>query len=39
MMLRAGAGHSIAPDDGKKAQDVAVERGHGEVAELLQERG
>ena len=39
LLLAAGADPSIARDDGKKPQDVAVERGHEEVVDLLQERG
>jgi uncharacterized protein len=38
LLLAGGADPSLARDDGKKPRDVALEKGHEDVAELLDDR-
>ena len=39
LLLAKGADPSLARDDGKRARDVALEKGHEDVADVLEDRG
>jgi uncharacterized protein len=39
LLLTAGADPGMATEAGKSARDLALEQGHQDVADLLEERG